>query len=102
MLPGLVRTDFFRTQGMSDPAFSDDAYLSAEQVVDATLAGIASGETIVVPGLADTELLARADDARSALFQAILSGGLAPRYAMAGVSRPSCSSSTRCDAFSTL
>jgi short-subunit dehydrogenase len=53
LLPGPVRTEFFSSQGMDDSVFPDPAYISAEALVDAALAGLDAGEKVTIPTLHD-------------------------------------------------
>jgi len=65
--PGVVATDFNRGRGQTVP-FA----MSAEDVVQASLAGLHLGETVCVPGLEDP---AAAIEALNAAEAALLSGG---------------------------
>ena len=79
-MPGPIRTEFFSSQGMSDSIFPDTAYLSAEQLVDAALAGLDANEEISVPAMNDPQIWKSLEAARTAFLSANMSGQVAPRY----------------------
>ncbi len=81
VLPGPIRTEFFSSQGLSDAIFPDSAYISADQLVDAALAGLDAGEAITSPTLGDTATWAAIEAAREAYLASTLSGRVASRYA---------------------
>jgi hypothetical protein len=54
--------------------------MTAENLVDAALAGYDKGELITLPSVSDAGLWDKFDDARSTLFAATQSGRPAPRY----------------------
>jgi hypothetical protein len=54
--------------------------MTAENLVDAALAGYDKGELITLPSVADAGLWDKFDDARSTLFAATQNGKPAPRY----------------------
>jgi short-subunit dehydrogenase len=54
--------------------------MSAENLVDAALAGFDKGESITLPSVADASLWDKFDAARSALFAATQTSEPAPRY----------------------
>ena len=78
--PGPIRTEFFSSQGMSDSVFPDSAFLSAEQLVDAAIAGLGAGEAIVTPAMADPQTWTALETARTEFLSANMSGKVAPRY----------------------
>lgn len=71
--PGVVATEFHTVQGMD---LSAVPRMSAEDVVTATLAGIAGGEVVIAPGVEDAGLL-------DAVFRADVAawGGQSPQLA---------------------
>jgi len=74
--PGIVATEFHEVQGMDLSALPR---MSAEDVVTASLSGVAKGETIIAPGVEDASLLAALFDAELAAFHG-QSSTLASRY----------------------
>src|SRR6218665_2456637 len=80
VMPGPIRTEFFSSQGLSDAVFPAEAYLTAEQLVDAALAGLDAGEEVTVPSLPDIQTWNALETARVAFMKAIMSGQVASRY----------------------
>jgi short-subunit dehydrogenase len=78
--PGVVATEFHEVQGMD---LSAVPRMSAEDVVTATLAGIALGEVVIAPGIEDAGLLDTVFRADVAVFEG-QSPKLASRYRFAG------------------
>lgn len=75
--PGIVATEFHTVQGMD---LSKLPRMSAEDVVQAALAGFARGETVCVPGLEDPSMLERMLDSQKALLGAAQKIQIASRY----------------------
>lgn len=71
--PGVVATEFHEVQGMD---LSAVPRMSADDVVTATLAGVARGEVVIAPGVEDEALLRAVFAAELAAF-----GGQSPRLA---------------------
>jgi len=82
VLPGPVRTEFFSAQGLSDAIFPDTAYIDAVELVDAALAGLAAGETVTVPTMAESALWEAMETARTGFLGSVMSGTVARRYRM--------------------
>lgn len=82
VLPGPIRTEFFSSQGLSD-AFPDDAFISAEQLVDAALAGLAAGEPVTIPTLRTEAIWTDMEAGRRRFLGEIIQGKVADRYALA-------------------
>lgn len=80
ILPGPIRTEFFTSQGMSDSIFPDTAYITAEELVDAALAGLEQGEKITVPTLASLAIWDDMETSRQAFLGEVLAGTVAARY----------------------
>ncbi len=80
VLPGPVRTEFFSSQGLSDSVFPDSAYVSAEALADAALAGAALGEEVITPSLASADHWRDLEAARGAYMRDVMSGEIAARY----------------------
>jgi len=88
LCPGLTATEFHLTQGAEPvPGREERVHgaggMPAEDVVTASLAGLRTGETVCVPGLAEPEALARLAAVEAEIRGASRSG-LAPRYLSAG------------------
>lgn len=79
--PGPIRTEFFAAAGVSEDIFPAEAFLTAEQLVDAALVGLDAGEKVSTPSLPDAELWDRLEESRDAFVQATRSGAVADRYA---------------------
>jgi len=82
VMPGPVRTEFFSSQGMSDSIFPDCAFLSAEQLVDAAMADLHSGQVVSTPAIADPQTWTNLETARTDYLAANMSGRLGPRYSI--------------------
>jgi len=80
VMPGPIRTEFFSSQGMNDSVFPSEAYLTAEQLVDAALAGLDAGEGVTVPSMLDAQTWDTLEKARGEFLKATLSGKVASRY----------------------
>jgi len=63
--PGVVKTEFHEVQGMD---FSRAPRMSSEDIVRATLAGLALGEVVCVPALEDASLIESVGEAQRALL----------------------------------
>jgi len=75
--PGLVRSEFHSRQGMDMSAVPR---MEARDVVHASLADVAAGTLVSIPGLADLDALARLDGAGRELVGAARTTELPPRY----------------------
>lgn len=80
VLPGPVRTEFFSSQGMSDAIFPDTAYITAEQLVDAALAGLEQGEAVTIPTLRSPAIWDQMETSRQAFLGEVIAGQIAERY----------------------
>ena len=79
--PGVVRSEFHSRQGMD---FSEVPRMEPDQVVAASLADLAAGVVVSVPGLADTGALTRLDEASRELVSVARTTELPVRYTAAG------------------
>jgi uncharacterized protein len=79
-LPGRVDTEFHKLQGIDTSKLPP--MMSPEDIVTGALAGLAQGEVVCVPALADMGLLDRLTDAQLAVFKAAVlpTPVLAQRY----------------------
>lgn len=80
VMPGPVRTEFFKSQGMDDSVFPDSAYISAEALVDAAMSGLDAGETITIPTLKSFEIWQTMEASRKAFLSDVIGGKVAARY----------------------
>lgn len=79
LCPATVRTEFHRIQGI-DPDRSPVAPMSAEDVVQASLASLKLGEVICVPGVEDFHVIAEYQQAQTRVVQGGMPNKLASRY----------------------
>ncbi|MBN8995972.1 MAG: SDR family oxidoreductase [Rhizobiales bacterium] len=77
LCPGVVRTEFHDNLGGRPPQFPA---LDPGVVVDASLAGLALGEVLCVPQLADAGSLARVSEALTSVWNESRTDHVAPRY----------------------
>ena len=80
VLPAGTITDFYETAGMSIADFDPSVFMTAEQLVDAALAGLDRGEQVTLPSVHDETLWTAYDAARAQLFGGTQNGAPAPRY----------------------
>ena len=80
VLPAGTITDFYETAGLSIDNFDQSVFMTAEQLVDAGLAGMDRGEQVTLPSVHDENLWTSYDAARLALFGGTQNGAPAPRY----------------------
>ncbi|UCI09442.1 SDR family NAD(P)-dependent oxidoreductase [Mesorhizobium sp. B1-1-8] len=82
VLPGPIRTEFWELAGVDLDALNQDWVMTADDLVDAALAGLAQGETVTAPGLADPAGLDAYLGARDSFYGSLIAGKPAPRYAV--------------------
>jgi short-subunit dehydrogenase len=85
LCPGLTATEFHLTSGMASVGgrqerVHDDGGMPAEDVVAASLMGLARGELVCVTGLDDPAALERLIDVEALLRSTSRSTGMAARY----------------------
>ncbi len=80
VLPGPVATEFWAIAGTPLETLPRNLVMSAEDLVDAALAGLDQRETVTIPALADATLWRAYEDARQALAASASSGQPAARY----------------------
>jgi short-subunit dehydrogenase len=81
VLPGATATEFWPTAGSAVEHLPEQIVMSAEDMVDASLAGLDMGETVTIPALRDIGLWHRYEAARQGLDLSELSQQTpAPRY----------------------
>ena len=80
LCPGLVRTEFHERMGLDPARLPAGVITSPEDVVEASLAGLALGEVPCLPALDDPTLIAGVDSAHGDLLEHSGSGKVADRY----------------------
>jgi short-subunit dehydrogenase len=82
VLPAAIATSLWEISGFPLSQLDPATVITAENAVDASLAGLDLGEDLTFPSLNDLELLATYDSARASLFTASLTGRPANRYSL--------------------
>lgn len=82
VLPGATATDFWRKSGRPVEQLPQQIVMSAEDLVDAALAGLDQGEFVTIPALADAEQWQTYEAARQAMLPNLSRGEPAARYAV--------------------
>jgi len=80
LCPGVVRTEFHQHVGMDPSRFPPEIVMNPEDVVNASLAALKSGEVICIPALEDPDLLKQIQEGERQLFEQTRSGNPAKRY----------------------
>lgn len=80
VLPAGTITEFYQSAGISIDDFDPNVFMTAEQLVDAALAGLDRREEVTLPSVHDINLWAEYDAARLKLFAGTQNGSPAPRY----------------------
>jgi short-subunit dehydrogenase len=80
VLPGATATDLWETAGMHWDKLPPSIVMTAEDMVDAALAGLDQGELVTIPGLQDGEEWTRFEAARRAMSGKLSNSQPAPRY----------------------
>ncbi len=80
VLPGATATEFWDTAGRPIQQMPAQIVMSAEDMVDAALAGLDLGETVTIPSLPDQSEWNQYDAARRAMSPKLSSAAAAPRY----------------------
>ena len=83
VLPGAIRTEFWDVAGLPVANLPHEIVMSAEDLVDAALAGFDARELITIPSLPDAADWARFDAARLVMVPQLSRTKAAPRYAAA-------------------
>jgi hypothetical protein len=84
VLPGATATELWEKAGLPYQNLPASIVMSAEDMVDAALAGLDQGELITIPGLQDGDEWTRWEAARRAMSQQFGHSLPAPRYGIAG------------------
>ena len=85
VLPGATATGFWNVAGLPVENLPQEMVMSADDMVDASLAGLAMGEVVTIPALPDIAAWNALEDARNALRPGLSRTSPAPRY---GIARP--------------
>jgi short-subunit dehydrogenase len=80
VLPGATATEFWDIAGLPVHNLTAAIVMSAEDLVDAALAGLDQGEVVTIPSLPDKEEWDRFEAARRAMSGKLSSAVPAPRY----------------------
>jgi short-subunit dehydrogenase len=80
VLPGATATDFWSLAGSAVENLPKDWVMSAEDMVDASLAGFDAGELVTIPSVENTALVDGLEAARRALFPELSKSVAASRY----------------------
>jgi uncharacterized protein len=80
VLPGATATDLWETAGLHWDKLPPSIVMTAEDMVDAALAGLDQGELVTIPGLQDGEEWTRFEAARRAMSGKLSNSQPAPRY----------------------
>ncbi|WP_256753715.1 SDR family oxidoreductase [Mesorhizobium sp. Mes31] len=80
VLPGATRTDFWEAAGSDINNVPQEIVMSADDLVDAALVGLARGEAVTAPGLADAAKLDAFLGARQGFFGSLHANKPAARY----------------------
>ncbi len=83
VLPGATATEFWGIAGTPVEHLPGEIVMSAENMVDASLAGLAAGEFATIPALEDAGLLDAYEQARQALMPNLSRSVPAQRYKVA-------------------
>jgi short-subunit dehydrogenase len=82
VLPAATATEIWDVAGVGLKALDPATIMTAEDCVDAALAGLDRGEAVTLPSVDNPQLWAAFDDARVKLFVASQTGKPASRYAL--------------------
>ena len=74
MLPAGTATEFYDQAGVPLSAFDPATVMTAEDMVDAALAGLDQGDAVTLPSVHDLRLWEAYDSTRAALFAATQEG----------------------------
>jgi hypothetical protein len=80
LCPGVVPTEFHQKVGADFNNFPAAIVMKAEDVVNASLAALKTGEVICIPALDDLALLNQIQESERQLFDVTRTGSLARRY----------------------
>jgi short-subunit dehydrogenase len=81
VLPGATATEFWDIAGLPVQHLPSEIVMTAENLVDAALAGLDQGEAVTIPALQDKAQWDAYEAARVAMSGRLSSSQVAPRYA---------------------
>lgn len=81
VLPGPIKTEFWDLAGADISGLPPEIIMTADDLVDAALAGLSQGEEFTAPGLADLAEVEKFRQARGEFYGKIVAGKPAARYA---------------------
>ncbi len=81
VLPGATATEFWDIAGYA-PQKTSSTTMSAEDAVDASLAGLDAGEQVTIPGLHDADAWTRWEADRREISKKFANAEPAPRYGL--------------------
>jgi short-subunit dehydrogenase len=87
VLPGATATDFWRLSGKPVEQLPQEIVMSAEDMVDAALAGFDQGEFVTIPALADAKQWDSYEAARQAMMPGLSRANPADRYSVVRTAR---------------
>jgi uncharacterized protein len=93
VLPGATATDFWDVAGVPVHHLPASIVMSADDMVDAALAGLDQGEVVTIPSLVDNSGWDRYEAARQAMSGKLSSAIPAPRYSV-GANAPAAKAAT--------
>jgi len=82
VLPSNTHTEIWEVSGMGVENLDPETVMSADDLVDAALAGLDQGETVTLPSLEDASLWATFDAVRIKMFKAAQTKKAASRYGL--------------------
>jgi short-subunit dehydrogenase len=80
LCPGVVQTEFHEQVGIDPTSYPASIVMTPEDVVEASLIGLARDEVICIPALENPELLVQVNESQRQLFGQSRSGQVAQRY----------------------
>jgi short-subunit dehydrogenase len=80
VLPGATATDFWSEAGNPVENLPQEIVMSAEDMVDAALVGLAKGEVVTIPGLHEADKWDAYETQRQVLSGSFGHSSAAPRY----------------------
>ncbi len=83
VMPASTATEIWDVAGIGLRALNPETVMTAEDCVDAALAGLDQGEAVTLPSVEDMSLWKNFDAARVSLFEASQTGRPASRYGLA-------------------
>jgi len=82
VMPGAISTPFWEKAGLPITNLPNEIVMTADDLVDAALAGLDAGELVTIPSLPDVADWSRAEESRLALAPNLSRSKPAARYAL--------------------